>query len=71
MMMKDWDEDLVEEMKTKMNQTYDEIINHGFGEVRVVISRESQKILIYATKTYLGKPNMLERSKKELKEAED
>ena len=51
MSLKDWDKDLVEEMRKKLNQKYDEIIEHGFGEIRIVVSRESQKILIYATLT--------------------
>jgi len=64
MSLKDWDKDLVEEMRKKLNQAYDEIIEHGFGEVRIVVSRESQKILLYATKTYLGTPKHINGVKK-------
>jgi len=55
-----WDAGLVEDMLKQLQIKYRELIRHGFGEIRVTVSRESQKILIYATQTYRGTPRRRE-----------
>lgn len=54
--MKDWDKKMLAEAMRLIRDCLGEILEHGYGDLRVVVSEASRKIIVYRTLTHQIKP---------------